>query len=208
MNDALDRLRAADPAVTAHDTGPRSPHARSLLERVLTDAPAPSRRGRRRLAIGLAGATVAAAAAAFFIVDPAAAYTVDKHADGSVVFSFRADRLNNPAKLNADLARAGARTVVIRMVPADRCTAPLDMDPVFPFRNDLTQEQLDRYPVSYRPVTNGVVITIQPEKMPAGDTLAFGYAIRDDRDGQTTFVKPAVVRTLPSCMAIPTPRER
>lgn len=206
MNDALDRLRAADPALAAHDTDPHSSHARALLERVLTDSPVPPpRRVRRRLAIGITAATVAAAAAAFFIVEPAAAYTVDRNADGSVVFSFRASRLNNPAKLNADLARAGARTVVIQMVPADQCTAPLDMDPAFPFRNDLTQEQLDRYPVSYRPVKNGVVVTIQPAKVPAGETLAFGYAIRDDRDGQTTFVKPAVVRTLPSCMAIPTP---
>jgi len=209
MNDALDRLRTADPAVTAYDTDPDSPDARALLERVLTESPlAPRRRGRRQLAIGLVGATVAAAAAAFFIVDPAAAYTVDKRADGSVVVSFEAGRLKDSAKLNAELARKGARTVVIRMVPADQCTTPLDLDPAFPFRNDLTAEQLNRYPVTYQPQSGGVVITIRPAKMPPGDTLAFGYAIHDDPDGRTTIVKPAVVRTMPPCIAIPTPPHR
>jgi hypothetical protein len=53
-----------------------------------------------------------------------------------------------------------------------------------------------------------VVITIRPDKIPAADTLAFGYAIRNDHEGRNTTVVPAVVRTLPSCIAIPTPHRR
>jgi hypothetical protein len=205
MNDALGRLRAADPARTMTEPDPRDTHARALLERVLA-APqqSPRRHGRRRLVAAVAGATVAAAAAAFFIAEPAAAYAVDKHADGSIAVSFNAKRLNDTAKLNADLARAGARTVVVRMVPADQCTAPLDLDPMFPYLPPTaTQEELNRYPVSYQSRDGGVVITIRPDKMPVGDTLAFGYAIRDIPGGRDTTAKPAVVRTLPPCMAIP-----
>lgn len=40
-------------------------------------------------------------ATALFIAEPAAAYTVDKHADGSIAVSFRADRLKETDKLNA-----------------------------------------------------------------------------------------------------------
>jgi hypothetical protein len=196
MNDALNRLRNADPATTAAD--PRSPHAQAMLERIVAEAPRSRPRSRRRLAFGIVGAAVAAAVATFFIVDPAAAYTVDKKADGSVVLRFRADRLNDPAKLNVVLARAGARTVVYRLDP--RCTAPLDLDPAFPFQRNLTQEQLDRYPVSFQVTTNGLFVTIRPDKMPPGDLLAFGFLSR----GNSSTGKPAVVRTLPTCMAVPT----
>ena len=209
MNDTLDRLRAADPALMMTEPDPRDSQARALLERVLA-APqvSPRRHGHRRLVAALAGATVAAAATAFFLAEPAAAYTVDKKADGSIAVSFRADRLKDTDKLNAELARAGARTVVMQMVPADQCTTPLDMDPMFPFLTTATPEELDRYPVSYQPKDDGVVITIRPNKIPAADTLAFGYAMRNDRNGRTTIAVPAVVRTLPSCMAIPNPPRR
>ena len=195
---AMERLREADPVPDAGAFDSRAPQARALLDRIIAEPPV-AQRNRRRLVLGIAGAAVAAAVAAFFVVDPAAAYTVDKNADGSVAVTFRADRLKNPAKLNAELARAGARTVLIRMVPANRCSEQLDQDPAFPFRSYATQEDLDRYPVSYQPLSDGVRITIRPEKMPAGDTLAFGFFL----GGHDTIVVPAVVRTLPSCMAIP-----
>jgi hypothetical protein len=209
MNDTLDRLRAADPALTMSDPDPRDSQAQALLERVLS-APQASRRrhGNRRLVAAVAGATVAAAATAFFIAEPAAAYTVDKHADGSIAVSFRAARLKDTNKLNAELARAGARTVVMQMIPADQCTTPLDMDPMFPFLTTATPEELNRYPVSYQIQDADLVITIRPDKIPAADTLAFGYAIRNDRKGRTTTAVPAVVRTLPACMAIPHPPRR
>lgn len=200
MNDALNRLRAADPARSVPDADPQDPVAEALLERVFTAPQEPRRRaGRRRLILGVGAATVAAAATAFFIAEPAAAYTVDKQADGSVAVSFRAPRLRDTKRLNAELARAGARTVIMRMVPADQCTAPLDIHPDFPFRTYATPEEVDRYPVSYRPTDDSVVITIRPDKMPPGASLAFGYAIR----GSTTLAVAAVVRTMPPCMAIP-----
>ena len=169
----------------------------------------PARRPRRKLVLAAAAVvTVAAAAAAFFIASPTAAFAVDKHADGSIAVSFNANRLQDTSELNAELARDGARTVVIRMVPADQCTAPLDMDPMFPYLPPTaTQEELDRWPVSFHIQDEGLVITIRPDKMPAADTLAFGYAIRNIPGGRDTFGKPAVVRILPPCMAIP-PRAR
>ncbi|MEV0271275.1 hypothetical protein AB0H43_21060 [Hamadaea sp. NPDC050747] len=209
MTDPLDRLRAADPARTHTDPDPRSPQALALLERILdTPAdPAPAhparKRSRRRLVAGLAAVAVAATGAAFFVATPAAAFTVDKRADGSVAVSFRAERLKDTAKLNAELNRAGARTVVMRMVSAARCAEQLDMDPAFPFLTTATPEDLERYPVTFRVADGTVIITIRPEKIPAADTLSFGYAMRSDPDGPTTIVVPAVVRTLPSCMAIP-----
>ncbi|HTJ36771.1 MAG TPA: hypothetical protein VL738_26410 [Dactylosporangium sp.] len=209
MNHTLDRLRAADPALTMTDADPRDPQARALLERVLGAPQAsPRRHGRRRLVAAVASATVAAAATAFFIAEPAVAYTVDKQADGSIAVSFRAARLTDTKKLNSELARAGARTVVMRMIPADQCRTPLDMDPMFPFLTTATPAELNRYPVSYRFQDAGVVITIRPDKIPAADTLAFGYAMRNDREGHTTIAVPAVVRTVPSCMAIPNPPRR
>jgi hypothetical protein len=209
MNDTLNRLRAADPALMMTGPDPRDPRARALLERVLAAPKAsPRRHGRRRLGTAVAGATVAAAAAAFFIAEPAAAYTVDKQADGSIAVSFSVARLRDTDRLNAELARAGARTVVMRMVRADRCTTPLDMDPMFPFRSTATPEELDRYPVSYRLQDEDLIISVRPDRIPPADTLAFGYAVRNDRDGRTTIAVPAVVRSLPSCMAIPNPPRR
>lgn len=199
MNNALDRLRAADPNRMTADPDPHGPQARAMLERILT-APAAPRHRRRRLVIGVAIASVAAATAAFFITEPAAAYTVDKHADGSVGVSFRADRLKDTDRLNAELARADAHTVVVRMVAADRCTEPLDIHPDFPFRTYATPGEVDRYPVSYRLEDEAVIITIRPDRIPGGATLAFGYAIPDRH---TTVVVPAVVRTMPTCMAVP-----
>ena len=196
MNEALTRLRAADPATPA-GPDPRSPHARALLERIIEAPPEPRRR-RKRVVVGIAGAA-AAAVAAFFVVDPAAAYTVDKQADGSFVVTFRADRLKDPGKLNAQLKRAGARTVLIRMVPQNRCTEVLDQDPAFPLHASATPDEIDRYPVAYKPESDGVRIFIRPDKMPPGDMLAFGFL----RSGHDTIARPVVVRTMPSCMALP-----
>lgn len=190
MNDAMSRLRAADPAILAHPDS-RSPQARALLDRVRSAPPA--HRPRRRWLVGAAVATVAAAAATFLVVEPASAYTVDRNADGSLAVTFRADRLGDPAELNAALKRAGARTTVIRM--SATCTAPLDLDPAFPFGSP----DVERYPVSYRVGDNSLLITIRPEKIPAGEQLAFGFW----RGDKIITARPAVVRSLPPCMALP-----
>lgn len=165
----------------------------------------PVRRPRRKLVLAAAAAvTVAGAGAAFLIASPSAAFAVDKHADGSIAVSFNAKRLQDTSQLNAELARDGARTVVMRLVPAGQCTAPLDLDPAFPYLPPTaTQAELDRWPVSFQLQDDGLVITIRPDKMPAADTLVFGYAIRDIPGGRDTFGKPAVVRAVPPCMAIP-----
>ncbi|GHJ45252.1 hypothetical protein Cs7R123_25940 [Catellatospora sp. TT07R-123] len=217
MNDsraeALARLRAADPATDTPD--PRTPQARALLEQVLATAdtppPATSRR-RRRFALGFAAAAAAAVTATFAVVLPASAYTVDQRADGSVAVVIRASQLDDPARLNRALARAGARTVALEMVPADRCPTPPDADPAFPMLVDPTPEELAaslaRFPVDYRQGDGTVLITIRPWLIPAAETLVLGYAVVDGRGDRTTYVRPVVVRSLPACLAIPTPPHR
>ncbi|MBV1856133.1 hypothetical protein [Catellatospora tritici] len=217
MNDrtaqALARLRAADPAPTAPD--PRHPQARDLLSRVLdspdTAPPAPAR-NRRRLVVGFAGAVAVAAAGVFALAQPAAAYTVDRHPDGTVAVVIRPSQLHSPDKLNAALARVGARTTVLPMVPAGQCTTPPDIDPAFRMPDDPTPEQvaaqIARFPVDYRLGDEEVLITIRPWLIPSADTLALGYAFAAGPDGPTTYVRPAVVRTMPGCLPIPTPPRR
>ncbi|MFE9694722.1 hypothetical protein [Micromonospora sp. NPDC005806] len=218
---ALARLRAADPAVTRPD--PYGPEARTMLARILAAQDAhPQVRsrhvGRRRLAIGLAGAAAAAAATALVVAEPwstgepASAYTVDRHADGSVAVTIRPTQLRNPAELNAALARAGARTVAMAMVPADRCTTPPDIDPAFQLPADPTPEQvadqLARSPITYELRDDGVRMVIKPWQIPAADTLVVGYAISTNREGRTTLVRPVVVVTAPSCLGAPAPGTR
>src|SRR5689334_5362428 len=180
--------------------------AEGAAESAVPEIGRPGRRPRRKLVLAAAAAVTvaAAAAAALFVASPHAAYAVDRHADGSIAVSFNANRLQDTRELNAELARAGARTVVIRMVPADRCTAPLDMDPMFPYLPPTaTQAELDRWPISFHVEDEGLVITIRPGKMPAGVTLVFGYGRRNTAGGGDTIGKAAVVRALPPCRAIP-----
>ncbi|MEV4415971.1 hypothetical protein [Catellatospora sp. NPDC049609] len=219
MNDLIDhslaRLRAADPAVAPPD--PHDPYARAMLDRVLAagDAPVPVPSRRRRLLPRLAGAAAVLAVGALAVVqpwaagDPATAYTVDRHADGSLTVTIRVPQLSNPAKLNAELARSGTRVVVLGMVPADRCPVPPALDPDFQLPADPSPAQRDalfaRMPVRYEPRDEQVVILIQPWKIPAADTLVLGYAVRDGAQGRTTLVWPAVVTAIPPCLAEPVP---
>ncbi|GAA1602545.1 hypothetical protein ACFQY4_30185 [Catellatospora bangladeshensis] len=217
MNDvvehSLHRLRAADPAVAPPD--PHDPYARALLDRVLAteDRTVPTRPRRLlpRLAIGAAAVLTAGALAVvqpWSAGDPATAYTVDRHPDGSVSVTIRAPQLTDPAKLNAELARSGTPVTVLAMVPAERCPVPPGVDPAFQLPPDPTAEQRDalfaRMPVRYELRGEQVVILIQPWKIPAGDTLVLGYTIRRDAD-RTTLVWPAVVTAVPSCVAEPVP---
>ncbi|MDI1463896.1 hypothetical protein QEZ54_23190 [Catellatospora sp. KI3] len=217
MNDrtarAMATLRAADPAPTAPD--PADPQARALLERVLQtpDAPPPApARGRRRLVVGVAGAAAFAAAAVFAVAQPAAAYTVQRNPDGTVAVVIRPSQLHDPDRLNAALARVGARTTVLRMVPADRCPTAPEVDPAFELPEDATPEQLAaqiaRFPVDYRMGDEEVLITIRPWLIPSADSLALGYAFASGPAGPTTYVRPAVVRTMPACLPMPTPPRR
>jgi len=205
---ALARLRAADPAADPAAVGqsdPNTPEARAMLDRVLMaqdEQPRVAVRSRRRLVVGLAGAAAVAVVTTLAVLgpwpggEPASAYNVDRHADGSLAVTIRAARLTDTAKLNAELARQGARTTVMAMVPADRCPTPAAVDPRFELRPGI--------PVDYEQAGNGsVLIVIKPWNIPAGDALVIGYTIRNDREGRTTLVRPVVVTSAPSCLAIP-----
>lgn len=209
---SLARLRAADPAVAPPD--PHDPFARAMLDRVLAaaDTPVPARPRRLLPRLALGGAAVLAAGALAVVQPwsagvPATAYTVDRHPDGSVSVTIRAPQLTDPAKLNAELAASGTPVLVMAMVPAEECTVPPAVDPVFQLPPDPTAEQREaqfaRMPVRYEPRAEDVVILIQPWKIPAGDTLVLGYTIREDTGGGTTLVWPAVVTAVPACVPEP-----
>lgn len=216
MNDrsstALARLRAADPAPPAPDL--HDPYARAMLDRVLAAAetpPAPARPARPRLAMALAGAAVLGAAGVLAVAEPwaapAEAYSVGTNADGSVVVSFDAAELADPAKLNAALARAGARTVVMAMVPDGRCAEQPALDAGYRLPVPGTPEHTTT-PLEYQLREDGVFVVIRPQHLPPADTLVIGYAIDDDTEGRSTMVRPVVVTTVPSCLVRPTPPGR
>ncbi|GAA2366602.1 hypothetical protein Cme02nite_29920 [Catellatospora methionotrophica] len=213
MNDrsstALARLRAADPAPAAPD--PSDPYARAMLDRVLTTAdapPSPVRPGRRRLAMALAAASVLGAAGVLAVAEPwaapAEAYSVGTNADGSIEVSFDAAELTDPAKLNADLARAGARTVVMGFAPAEQCTGGTTIDVYYELPLPGTPEHATT-PIDYQLREDGVFVVIRPQYLPPADTLVIGYAVHDGAEGRTTMVRPVVVMTVPTCLARPTP---
>ncbi|MEV0460284.1 hypothetical protein [Catellatospora methionotrophica] len=213
MNDrsstALARLRAADPAPPAPD--PSDPYARAMLDRVLTTAdapPSPVRPGRRRLAMALAAASVLGAAGVLAVAEPwaapAEAYSVGTNADGSIEVSFDAAELTDPAKLNADLAGAGARTVVMAFAPAGQCAEEPALDTGYQLPIPGTPEHATT-PLDYQPGEDGVFIVIRPQYLPPADTLVIGYSVDEDAEGHTTMVRPVVVTAVPSCLDRPTP---
>ncbi|WP_027343235.1 hypothetical protein [Hamadaea tsunoensis] len=191
---ALARLRAADPAADLDPGVPSAVPDPALLTEIAAE---PARRSwlrspRRRWAA--AGTAVAAAVAVLFVSAPwSAAYAVEKQSDGTVAVSFDAARLGDPGRLNRDLARAGARTVVMRMVSQADCPTPRPTPGV-------------RLPVDYRPREDGVGIVVRPWEIPPGDILVFGYAIHQKPGDRVTLVRPMVVHQLPSCIGEPTPR--
>ncbi|GAA1363057.1 hypothetical protein [Catellatospora chokoriensis] len=206
---ALARLRAADPAPTGAD--PHDPYARAMLDRVLTGTEIPQLRprpARRRWALALAGTAVFAAAGVLAVAGPwsapAEAYSVATNADGSVEVSFDAAKLTDPAKLNAALARAGARTVVLGMAPDGQCTGRPSFDVTYELPVPGTPE-FATSPIEYRMGEDGVFIIIRPQYLPAADTLVIGYSIDHGTEGRSTMVRPVIVTTVPSCLTRPTP---
>ncbi|GIF99557.1 hypothetical protein [Catellatospora citrea] len=213
MNDrsstALARLRAADPAPPVAD--PHDPYARAMLDRVLAGNEVPPLRprpARRRWAMALAGTAVFAAAGVLALAEPwaapAEAYSVATNADGSVEVSFDAAELTDPAKLNAALARAGARTVVMGMVPDGQCAGQATFDVTYELPVPGTPE-FATSPIEYRMREDGVFIIIRPQFLPAAETLVIGYSIDHDAEGRSTMVRPVVVMTVPACLTRPTP---
>ncbi|GIH18861.1 hypothetical protein [Rugosimonospora africana] len=227
---ALARLRAADPAPARPDV--QSPGARAMLDRVLSEKavtenavtekvvteklvrpPAGFSTAGRRVAIGAAGAAAIVAVSALAVVapwspgQPASAYTVDKGPDGSVYVTVRLAQLKDPAKLNAELIRARANTLVMHMVPERRCATQPAIDAAFQLPSDATAEQRAaqkaKLPLTYELRGGEVSIDIQPSRIPSGDTLVIGYEFLSGPRGRTSLVRPVVVSAVPPCLAGP-----
>jgi hypothetical protein len=202
---ALARLRAADPALAVRPDR-QAPEARAMLETVLVareETPRKVAPVRRRLAIGLAGAAAVAAVSTIAVLepwsggDPASAYTLGRNPDGSLAVTFQASRLTDPARLNAELAREGARTIVMTMVPAGRCAEPSGVVPLF--------QRVTDSPVDYSQTGDEApLIIIKPWLIPAGEMLVLGYAVRNGDRDRTTMVRPVLATSPPPCLAIPT----
>jgi hypothetical protein len=242
---ALRRLRAADPATDSPD--PHDPYARAMLARVLacdTDrpgevavaAPAPPRPVRRRLAIAATGVVATATATALAISTPwargpqASAYTVDRHRDGSVAVTVHINQFKDPAKLNAELRRAGARTALVPMLAGNLCTTRPAIDQGFqakvaPTEDGVTTIRTDgpmllmgtpdaepyyaRFTAAYLIMGTDASFVIRPWKIPARDTLVIGFTLRAVQQRSANpkamwIVRPLGVTVVPRCVPGPT----
>ncbi len=191
-------LRAADPAATQPAPNPHSVAAQALLERIVAQPQTPrSRRAvRRRVALAAVGGSAAIAAAIAGVVATPwsrghptnAAYAVTRHSDGSVDVAVHWDQLRDPAALNADLAQAGARTVVMPHSAPGACTTSFVVIPghavprIDPGLRDPTafQAYLRAHDPWIEPMsasTDRGLFTIHPDKIPDGDTQLITYHI-------------------------------
>ena len=230
IDNARSRLRAADPAATRDAADPNAADAQAMLTRILDSAepaPAPVRRRspQRRLLLGGAVATAAAAATVIGVVSlpgshtsPAsAAYAVAKHADGSVSVSVHWDELHDPAALNAELQRVGARTVVIQRSAPGGCTTSFAIDPAHsgiargklpdlrdPAARKAYFERVSPWVDPESSSTDGTVFTIHPDKIPAGDTLLAPYEFVPDasrhNSGEVLGLSWLLVPVVPQCV--------
>jgi hypothetical protein len=228
---ALSRLRSADPGSSLPAPDPQDRAARAMLDQVLADRPgvAPGRRGgaRRLVLAGAVAATVAAIAAVGVVATPwshgrpaAAAYAVTADGDGAVSVTVRWDELRDPTALNAELARLGARTVVMPRSPDGRCRTGFATDPAHPvvLRINLDEHPELRDPAAFLAYTRsqqpwldqtsrwagGVAFTIRPDKIPAGDTLLIPYEFTTPEPVRPGGVDAALygsvlVRDVPDC---------
>jgi hypothetical protein len=234
-NAARARLHSADPASTLPVPDPRDVTAQAMLERILA-APAsgaPARHGRPRkcrlVMAGVVAVTAAAALAVGVVAMPwsrghpaAAAYAVAKHADGSVSVTVHWDELLDPAALNAELARRGARTVVMPRSAEGQCTTGFATEPAHsdPVPIDFVEHPELRDPTRFKAYLDalspwidyvagsgdGAVFTIHPDKIPAGDTLLIPYEFVPSHPTQasrtplgfTSMLVPEVPACVPS----------
>jgi hypothetical protein len=219
MNDiqatALARLRAADPVGAPSDS--RGPSAHDMLERVLAAAEAPARNRARPLRRWVAAGTVGAAATVSTVLavttpwsrgQAASAYTVVRLPNGTVNVTIALRQLDDPAQLNAELRRENAQTVALRMLPANQCsispsiTAPFaDPDP-----NPADQAAL-RQAVSLATRPAMAFLTINPQKIPANETLVVAYAVYQLPQGQAERIILRIVPSVPPCLPAPSPPE-
>jgi len=210
---ALARLRAADPAIQRPD--PSSPYARAMLERVLAAADTPTqsraRPTRRWIAVGSLGVVAATAVSILAVTTPwsqgqaASAYTVDRLPNGSLNITIHLSQLQDPARLNAELARENAHTVALRMtLPADQCSISPSIVDQFkePAPNSPEQAAIAQS-VSWGTRQETASLTIHPQKIPLNETLVVAYAVYRPPYGQGFLISPRIVPSAPSCLPAP-----
>lgn len=226
LDNAMARLRAADPATTAD---PKDAGARAMFERIAVSTeqePVRKRSPRRRLALaGVAAAVVAGSAVAGVVATPwshghpaDAAFAVARHGDGSISVVVRWDQLHNPAALNGRLARLHARTVVIQTSAA--CRASFAVDPAHNgiFHVDLTKHPELRKPgapaawlrthqpwINYSKDGTRSAFVIHPDKIPAGDTLLISYSFTPTQTNSAEALasRSMLVPRVPRCVETP-----
>jgi hypothetical protein len=216
---AFARLRGADPAFAAPPSEVDPAMLADVLRSPIGDS-VPPRRRARLIALGGLAAAIAAGVA---VVVPtlwtngqsaSAAYAVSSTADGSLEVTVHWNELHDPAALNIELDRLGARTVV--MVPSGpgQCTADVWADPAHStLRIDFTAHpelndphKLREYLAALTPwiETGGVpgdgsdvaVFTIHPDAIPDGDQLLITAGFSD----HDLAVRPLLVTVVPPCV--------
>jgi hypothetical protein len=231
---ALARLRSADPGSGMRAADPDDATARAMLDQILAEAtPVPGRRRteRRLVLAGAVAVTAAAVVAAGVVATPwshgrpaSAAYAVTADGDGAVSVTVHWDQLGDPAALNAELARLGARTVVMRVSADGACRTGFATDPAHPpyLRIKFDEHPELRDPARFREYewsqtpwldqtsrwADGVAFTIRPDRIPAGDTLLIPYELGPRQPAQPAGVDGAVrgsmlVQDVPACFPGP-----
>lgn len=217
MNDiravALARLRTADPAGAPPD--PRGPYAHAMLERILaaTDAPAPARARpvRRWIAVGSVGAA-ATAASVLAVTTPwshgqaASAYTVDRLPNGSLNVTIQLGQLRDAARLNAELNRENAHTVVLQMLSANQCSIPPSIVDQFaePGPNSPEKAAIQQA-VTWDLRTERAALVIHPQQIPVNETLVVAYAVYQPPNGRGAWIMVRIVPSVPRCLPAPPP---
>lgn len=228
---ALARLRSADPMSSLPVPDAQDVAARAMLEQILaerpTDAPGRSRTQRRLVMAGVVATTAVAVVAVGAVATPwshgrpaAAAYAVTEEGDGAVSVTVDWNELRDPAALNAELASLDARTVVMLRSADGQCRTGFATDPAHSpvLRIDVSAHPELRDSAKFREYTqarmpwldhivgseDGVVFTIHPDKIPAGDTLLIPYEFDPTQPPNPN--QPVVgftsmlVRDVPACM--------
>ena len=228
---ALARLRSADPLASRAVPDPQDVAARAMLEQILAERPgvAPGGRGshRRLVMAGVVATTAAAAVSMGVVTTPwshgrpaAAAYAVTEHGDGAVSVTVHWNELRDPAELNAELARLGARTVVMLRSADGQCRTGFATDPA---HSGVMHIDLDEHPELRDPVKlldylrarspwidhvdgleAGAVFTIHPDRIPADDTLLIPYEFAPSHPAQpgraALGFTSMLVREVPACV--------
>jgi hypothetical protein len=228
---ALARLRSVDPVSGLPVPDAQDVTARAMLDQILAEPPGGTpghRRTRRRLVMaGVVATTAAAVVAAGVVTTPwshgrpaSAAYAVTTDGDGAVSVTVYWDQLRDPAALNAELARLGARTVVMQRSTDGACRTGVATDPAHPpylgikfdehpelrdpakFR-DYVWSQMPWIDQTYR-WTDGVAFTIRPNRIPTGDTLLIPYEFARTEPAEPGGTDAALygsmlVRDVPAC---------